>query len=58
MLTGGVPDTLVQCVFVACTGECGFMGWIKTSKVKAKEREEKKEDEAEMKAILAEQEIK
>ena len=29
---GMIPDTLVQCFFVAVTGEAGFMGWIKTSK--------------------------
>ena len=41
---GMVPDTLVSCVFVALTGECGVMGWIKTSKVKHQERKWQKED--------------
>ena len=41
---GSVPDTLVNCVFIALTGECGVMGWIKTSKVKHQEREWMKED--------------
>lgn len=41
---GSVPDTLVNCVFIALTGECGVMGWIKTSKVKHREREWMKED--------------
>ncbi len=41
---GAVPDTLVNCVFIALTGECGVMGWIKTSKVKHREREWMKED--------------
>ena len=48
---GAVPDTLVTCVFTALGGECGIMGWIKTTKEKNKEREwaiedrEKEEDE-------------
>lgn len=29
---GAVPDTLVTCVFAACGGEFGIMGWIKTTK--------------------------
>ena len=41
---GMVPDTLVQCVFVAVTGECGFMGWIKTNKEKYRDRKWQKED--------------
>lgn len=32
--TGGIPDTLCTCVFTACGGECGIMGWIKTTKDK------------------------
>lgn len=39
LLTGGIPDTLVTCFFVACTGECGFMGWIKTAKARYQEHE-------------------
>ena len=35
--TGAIPDTLCTCVFAACGGECGVMGWIKTSKEKAAE---------------------
>ena len=30
--TGGIPDTLCTCVFSVCGGECGVMGWIKTTK--------------------------
>lgn len=41
---GMVPDTLITCVFAALTGECGVMGWIKTSKVKHQERRWQKED--------------
>lgn len=40
LMTGGIPDTLCTCFFIACTGECGFMGWIKTAKVRQAEREE------------------
>lgn len=36
---GSVPDTLITCVFAALAGECGIMGWIKTTKEKNKERE-------------------
>lgn len=37
-LTGGVPDTLITCVFAAMTGECGFMAVIKSVKVKHEEK--------------------
>lgn len=50
---GMVPDTLITCVFAALTGECGVMGWIKTSKVKHQERKWQKEDMRE--ANMAEQ---
>ena len=43
MVTGGIPDTLCTCFFVAVTGECGFMGWIKTAKVRQEAAEELKE---------------
>lgn len=29
-----IPDTLVTCVFAACTGEFSILGWIKTTKEK------------------------
>lgn len=41
---GMVPDTLINCVFVALAGECGIMGWIKTSKEKNKDRRWQMED--------------
>lgn len=48
--TGGIPDTLVTCVFAACGGECGVMGWIKTTKERQRERTYELEDrEAERK---------
>ena len=31
---GSVPDTLITCVFATFTGECGILGWIKTTKEK------------------------
>lgn len=37
--TGGIPDTLCTCVFGVCGGECGVMGWIKTTKDKQQDRQ-------------------
>lgn len=36
---GSVPDTLITCVFATLGGECGIMGWIKTTKEKNQNRE-------------------
>ncbi|MDO4313779.1 MAG: hypothetical protein Q4C52_11920 [Eubacteriales bacterium] len=36
--TGGIPDTLCTCVFACCGGECGVMGWIKTTKERQRDR--------------------
>lgn len=51
---GMVPDTLINCVFVALAGECGIMGWIKTSKEKNKDRrwllEDRKQEREDMRA--------
>lgn len=38
--TGGIPDTLCTCVFGICGGECGVMGWIKTTKERRIDRQE------------------
>ena len=46
---GAIPDTLVTCVFAALAGECGIMGWIKTTKDKRRERDWQLEDEKRMK---------
>ena len=35
--TGMIPDTLCTCVFAALGGECGVMGWIKTTKDRRQE---------------------
>ena len=45
--TGGIPDTLCQCVFALLGGECGVMGWIKTTKDKQQDRKWQKQDEKE-----------
>lgn len=44
---GAVPDTLITCVFAALGGECGVMGWIKTTKERNKERKWEQEDKQE-----------
>ena len=43
-VTGGIPDTLCTCVFAALGGECGVMGWIKTTKERLRERKYEIED--------------
>ena len=50
-----VPDTLVNCVFAALAGECGIMGWIKTSKEKNKDRKWILEDRKQEKEDLERQ---
>lgn len=52
---GAVPDTLVTCVFAALGGECGIMGWIKTTKDRRQERTWEVEDRREAKREAAEQ---
>lgn len=42
--TGGIPDTLCTCVFGICGGECGVMGWIKTTKERKRDRKYELED--------------
>lgn len=43
-ITGGIPDTLCTCVFGICGGECGVMGWIRTTKDKQIDRKYRLED--------------
>ncbi len=43
-ITGAIPDTLCTCVFAACGGECGVMGWIKTTKERQRDRRYELED--------------
>lgn len=52
---GMIPDTLVQCFFLAVTGEAGFMGWIKTSKERRRDRWWQKEDERQAREDLERQ---
>lgn len=42
---GCTPDTLITCVFAACGGEFGIMGWIKTTKDRNVQRIWQLEDE-------------
>lgn len=42
--TGSIPDTLCTCVFAICGGECGVMGWIKTTKERTRDRKYELED--------------
>lgn len=55
LITGGIPDTLCTCFFVACTGECGFMGWIKSAKVRYQEHEWQLENEEKQKKAMQEE---
>jgi hypothetical protein len=34
LIKGSVPDSLITCVFAACSVECGALGLIKHGKVK------------------------
>lgn len=45
---GMIPDTLVNCVFMALAGEAGVMGWIKTNKEKYRDRRWQKQDQKEL----------
>ena len=54
LITGGIPDTLCTCFFVACTGECGFMGWIKSAKIRYQEHEWQLENEERQKKAMQE----
>lgn len=58
LITGGIPDTLVTCFFTACTGECGFMGWIKTAKTRYQDHEwQLQYEEAQRKLMEKEREL-
>ena len=49
--TGAIPDTLCTCVFAALGGECGVMGWIKTTKECRQEHKWEVEERRETNAI-------
>lgn len=57
LTTGGIPDTLCTCFFVACTGECGFMGMIKSTKEKYRERQWKEEEQNKIKELMKQMEV-
>lgn len=38
--TGSEPATLISAVFVFCGGECGILGWIRTTKEKGEKKDE------------------
>lgn len=42
--TGGVPGELIAGFFTVVGGECGVMGWIKTTKDRRQERQYELED--------------
>lgn len=44
IITGSEPGTLITCVFATCGGECGIMGWIRTSKERHRDRQYELED--------------
>ena len=46
--TGNEPATLTACVFGVCGFENGVMGWIKTTKEKARDRRWEQEDRERM----------
>lgn len=52
LITGAIPDTLCTCFFVACTGECGFMGLIKSTKERYREREWQLEDQKHQEELM------
>ena len=45
-----VPNQLIICWFALIGGECGILGWIKTTKEHIRERKERLEDYERMKA--------
>lgn len=53
---GGIPDTLVQCVFGACGLEGGVMGWIKTTKERRQDRRWARQDAREAERAAKEME--
>lgn len=44
IFTGGIPDTLCQCFYSICGGECGFMAAIKSFKIMRQKREWAEDD--------------
>ena len=44
IFTGGIPDTLCQCFYSLCGGECGFLAIIKSVKTMVVKRAWQVED--------------
>ena len=44
IFTGGIPDTLCQCFYTLCGGECGFTAMIKSFKTMAVKRAWQEDD--------------
>lgn len=53
---GSVPDTLITCFFAVAGGECGVMGWIKTTKERNQDRTWTVQDRKEEQALIKEME--
>lgn len=56
MVVGSIPDTLCTCVFAMLGGECGVLGWIKTTKERNQDRKWTVQDRREEQALIKEME--
>lgn len=56
MMVGSIPDTLCTCVFAVLGGECGVLGWIKTTKERNQDRKWTVQDRREEQALIKEME--
>ena len=56
MMVGSIPDTLCTCVFTVLGGECGVLGWIKTTKERHQDRKWTVEDRREEQSLINEME--
>lgn len=54
MMVGSIPDTLCTCVFTVLGGECGVLGWIKTTKERNQDRKWTVQDRREEQALIKE----
>ena len=56
MTVGAIPDTLCTCVFALLGGECGVLGWIKTTNERMQDRKWIVQDRKEEQALIKEME--
>lgn len=56
MMVGSIPDTLCTCVFAVLGGECGVLGWIKTTKERNQDRKWAVQDRQEEQTLIKEME--